>query len=296
MRCLGLAMAGLGLVMVGTAANAQGVPVSERDFSGVEIETTDLGNGTYMLQGDGGNITVAVADDSMLLVDTMFYPLHGRIRIALAAINDLPVRYIINTHHHTDHRSGNALFVMQGATVIAHENFNRNLSAPNQVNPPMPETFATETYDDARTVQFAGRTAELKSPEAPAHTDGDTYVYFSDANVLSTGDIYGSRDGWPNMGTGVNGLIAAMDEFIALTDDETKVLPGHGPLSSRAGIIAMRGLLAEARTRVMNLIAEGKTLDQILAENPFADFQERWSGDDRGAENFTRSIYNSLAT
>ena len=117
MNCRKLAAAVVGLAIISTGANAQGgVPVEQRDFSGVEIVTTDLGNGTYLLEGRG-NITVAVGDDGVVLVDSSFGPLHEQIRTALAEITDLPVRYVISTHHHTDHTHGNAAFVSEGAAL-----------------------------------------------------------------------------------------------------------------------------------------------------------------------------------
>ena len=298
MNCRKLAAAVVGLAIISTGANAQGgVPVEQRDFSGVEIVTTDLGNGTYLLEGRG-NITVAVGDDGVVLVDSSFGPLHEQIRTALAEITDLPVRYVISTHHHTDHTHGNAAFVSEGAIIVAHENVNKNFALANR--PIDPATFATETYTDMMTLRIPGVTAELRTPGVPAQTDGDTYVYFPDANVLAVGDIYYSRSDFPNVGggddiySGINGIIAAIDEMIALADDNTKVVSGHGPLSNRAEMIAMRDFLAEARTRVENLIAEGKTLEEVQAARPFADAQARFDADDQGAERFTRDVYIKL--
>src|SRR5262245_15370871 len=184
------ALAGAALLWAGAANGQQGI-----DFSKVEIKTTDLGNKTYMLEGAGGNITVAVGTDGIIMVDTQFAPLHDKIKAAIAKISPLPVKYMINTHYHGDHVDGNALFHKAGATIVAHDNLRirmaagtTNLLTGNKVPPAAAEAIPTMTYQvgDMK-VQVGGRTAELKHV-INAHTDGDTWVYFPDANVLALGD------------------------------------------------------------------------------------------------------------
>src|SRR5262249_12830919 len=154
----------------------------------------DLGNKTYMLEGSGGNITVAVGADAVLVVDTEFAPLHDKIKAAVAKISPLPVRYVVNTHYHGDHTGGNEAFAKEGAAIVAHDNVKKRLDegATNALTgaktAPAPANAPTMAYSDKPNVMVKGRTIQI-AHAANAHTDGDTYVFFSDANVLSTGDI-----------------------------------------------------------------------------------------------------------
>src|ERR1044072_2917113 len=165
------------------------------DWEKVQIKTTDLGNNTYMLEGQGGNITVAVGSDGIIMVDGQFAPLSDKIKAAIKAISPLPIRYMVNTHFHGDHTGGNANFAKDGVTVVAHDNIRVRLAAgtmsglTGQMGPPVPaEGLPKQTYyGGAMTLETGGRKAQL-THAANAHTDGDTWVYFADANVLCTGD------------------------------------------------------------------------------------------------------------
>jgi cyclase len=165
------------------------------DFSKVEIKTTDLGNKTYMLQGQGGNITVAVGTDGIIMVDSEFAPLHDKIKAAIEKISPLPIKYLIDTHYHGDHTGGNALFHKDDATIVAQDNIRVRLGAGNapdgltgaKMAPQLADALPTETYaGGTKTVQVGGRKAVLNHVYN-AHTDCDTWV-FDDANVLDTGD------------------------------------------------------------------------------------------------------------
>ena len=190
--------AGLLLLAAGPAA-------AQTDYSKVEMKTTDLGHKTYMIEGAGGNITAAVGDDGIILVDGQFAPLHDKIVAAVAGISRAPIRFLVNTHYHGDHTGGNEGFAKDGVVVAAHENVGRRLGA-GTVNgltgaktPPAPQgAIPTKTYTDATTLQVKGREARL-AHIANAHTDGDTYVYFADADVLSTGDIVTLGARYPNI-------------------------------------------------------------------------------------------------
>ena len=177
------------------AASAQqaGGPSVGPDWSKIEIKTTDLGNRTYMLEGFGGNTTIAVGDDSVIMIDGHFAPLHDKLKAAIAALTPQPVRFLVNTHNHRDHVGGNEPFSKDGAVVVAHENVRSRLAAGTTMaipevkyTPAPPEALPTITHKSGMVLEVKGRTAQLKYP-ANAHTDGDTYVYFADANVLSTG-------------------------------------------------------------------------------------------------------------
>jgi cyclase len=289
----------LGLLLL-TAGSA----MAQADYSKVEMKTTDLGQRTYMIEGSGGNITAAVGDDGVILIDGQFAPLHDKIKAAVAAVSKEPIRFLVNTHFHGDHTGGNESFAKDGAIVTAHENVAKRLSAGTTngltgvKTPPAPQgaiPARTYTYEILLSVQ--GREAALKHP-ANAHTDGDTYVYFADANVLSTGDIVTLGTRYPNIdfanGGTIDGMIAGTDVFLKLANDETKIVPGHGPLTNKAGVATYRDMLMTARDRVAKLIAEGKSLDEAVATKPFSDIGTKIGANEEQNANFVRVIYHSL--
>ena len=273
------------------------------DFDKVVIKTTDLGNRTYMLEGEGGNITVAVADDGVIMVDSQFAPLYGKINAAIAALTQQPIRYLIITHFHRDHTGGNEAFGRDGATIVAHENVKTHLATGtrngltgNKVPPAPAIALPTETYKDTMTVRLQGRAAELKHP-VDAHTDGDTYIYFADANVLVTGDIvFFGR--YPNIdflyGGSIDGMIRGVDDLLNFAKDDTKIVPGHGPVGTKAIMREYRQMLVEARDRIQKLKAAGKTEDEVVAAKPNADYDAKFGSDARATGNFIRVIYRSL--
>lgn len=283
-----------------TAAPAAPPPV---DFSKVTITTTNLGKGTYMLEGQGGNITVAVGGDGIIMVDGQFAPLHDKIRAAIAAVTPLPVKYVVNTHFHGDHTGGNAGFAADGATITAHSNV-RNRLAAGTVNgltgvrtPPVAAAaLPTKTYEKAITLRVKNRQAALRHI-GNAHTDGDTYVYFADANVLATGDIV-TVGRYPNIdvanGGNIKGMIAAVTAYLKLSNKDTKIVPGHGPLLTRAQVADYRTMLVTARDRVAKLVAAGKTEDEAVAANPLADIGAQLRASDAASANFVRLIHRSL--
>jgi cyclase len=293
------ALAGTAVLFAG-AANAQGV-----DFSKVEINTIDLGNKTYMLTGQGGNITVAVGTDGIIMVDTQFAPLHDKIKAAIAAISPLPIKYVINTHYHGDHVGGNAAFHKDGATIVAHDNIRIRMAAGttnalngNKTPPAEADALPTETFMVGGTkVQVGGRVAEVNHVYT-AHTDGDTWVYFPDANVLALGDVF-TRN-YPNLDWGsggtIDGMVLANERYLKAANDQTKVVPGHGPLATKANIQEFRDMLATARDRVKKLYDEGKSEEQVLAAMPLADLDKKWGGA-QGLSTppiFLRNVYNSF--
>jgi glyoxylase-like metal-dependent hydrolase (beta-lactamase superfamily II) len=292
--------------MLGTAAPAQQLqPLAPApDFDRVAIKTTNLGNQIYVLEGEGGNITVAVADDGAVVIDSQFAPLYGKIRAAIAAVTDKPVRYLIITHFHRDHTGSAEAFGRDGATIVAHASVKAHMEAGtrngltgNTVPPAPAIALPKVTYQDSLTLRLAGRSAELRHSPA-VHTDGDTYVYFPDADVLATGDIV-FLGRYPNIdfayGGSIDGMIRGVDEVINFAKETTTIVPGHGPVGTKAMMREYREMLVVARDRIAKLKAAGKSEDEVVALKPNADYDVRYGLDARSNSNFIRVVYRSLA-
>jgi cyclase len=273
------------------------------DFDKVTIKPVDLGNRTYMLEGEGGNITVAVADDGVIMVDSQFAPLYGKIKAAIAKISPLPVRYLIITHFHRDHTGSAEAFGKDGAIIVAQENVKtrmasgtRNGLTGNLVPPAPAIALPKETYKDSMTLRLQGRTAELRYSK-DVHTDSDTYVYFPEANVLATGDIV-FLGRYPNIdfayGGSIDGMIRGVEEVLDFAREDATIVPGHGPVGTKAMIREYREMLVVARDRIQRLKAAGKTEDEVVAARPNADYDARFGLDERSNGNFVRVVYRSL--
>jgi cyclase len=282
-------------------------PTPVPDFDKAAIKTTDLGNRTYMLEGVGGavggNVTIAVGDEGAIVVDNMFAQMYGKIKAAIAAVTSQPVRYVVNTHFHRDHTGGNEAFGKDGAVIVAHENVKRVLASGSRnglncaVTPPVSESaLPKETYKDTMTLKLRGRSAELRHP-ADVHTDGDTTIYFADANVLVAGDLvfYGR---YPNIdfvyGGSIDGMIRGTDELLNFAREDTTIVPGHGPAGNKAMMRDYRTMLAAARERIATLKAAGKTEDEVVALKPTADYDAKFGVNERAIGNFLRVIYRTL--
>ncbi len=295
-----------GILALSAPLSAQQPPAASPppDFSKVEIKSTDLGDGLYMLEGQGGNITVAVAKDGIIMVDGEFAPLHDKIKTAIAALSNQPIKYLINTHFHGDHTGGNEPFAKEGVTIIAEVNVKNRLAAGTSngltgiKTAPAPEAaLPSKTYTGAFKIKLAGRVADLKHI-ANAHTDGDTYVWFKTANVLSTGDTF-TNGRYPNIdfanGGNIKGMITAADAYLKLTNGKTKIVPGHGPAADKAALVEYRTMLVTARDRMAKLVKAGKSEDEVVAAKPFADLDAKWAPTELASKNFIRVVYHSLA-
>lgn len=299
----------LAMTIVAAAfAFATGAPsawAQQQNLADAQITTKDLGQGAYMLLGPGGNITIVTASDGILMVDAEFPPVHDKVRAAIGAVSQQPIKAIVNTHYHPDHTSGDAAFIKEGVTVIAQENVKKRLLAGytngltgNHSNPRPPDAMPTKTYtgNTGPTLKVKGRTAKV-GHIANAHTDGDSYVYFPEVNVLATGDIV-SLGRYPNIdfanGGNIKGMIAGVDKYLKIANDKTQIVPGHGPLVHNADLVAYRAFLIEARDRVAKLIKEGKSEQEAVAARIFADWDAKVNANEQASANFTRVVYNSL--
>ena len=303
----GLAVAAAALIAASALAQQpQPAPAAPPppDFSKVEIKTTDLGDGVYMLEGQGGNITVATAKDGIIMVDGEFAPLHDKIKAAIAVISNQPVKYLINTHFHGDHTGGNVPFAKDGVMIVAHANVKTRLAAGTingltgvKTPPAESDALPGKTYTDSFKIMMNGRVADLKHI-ANAHTDGDTYVWFKTANVLATGDTF-TNGRYPNIdfanGGNIKGMIAGSDAYLKLVNDKTRIVPGHGPVGDKAALLDYRTMLVTARDRMAALVKQGKSEDEVVAAKPFADLDVKWAPTELASKNFIRVVYHSLA-
>lgn len=287
------------LVAAAAPASAQQGP----DFSQAQISTTDLGHRTYLLTGPGGNITLVIGADGVVMIDSEYAPLHDKVRAAVARLTAQPIRYLVDTHFHGDHTGGNAAFARDGAIVVAHTNVRRRLQqgtinglTGTRTAPAVAEALPARTYEDAMVLRLQDRSVQLRHA-ANAHTDGDTYVWIADANVLATGDTV-TIGRYPNIdfanGGSIDGMIAASEQYLKLVNDATKIVPGHGPLASKAQLAHYHDMLVAARDRMARLIDEGEGEADVLAGRPFADFDQELGASEQQAQNFIRVVYHSL--
>jgi len=275
------------------------------DWAKIEIKATDLGNRTYMLTGAGGNITVAVGSDAIIMVDGQYAPLSDKIKAAIREISPLPIRYLVNTHYHGDHTGGNENFARDGVTIVGHDNIRVRLAAGTisgmtgaKAAPRPADALPKQTYvGGSFALETGGRKAQL-THVANAHTDGDTWVYFADANVLATGDTFNNLKRYQNIdymnGGDVRGMIRALDAYLRVANDSTKIVPGHGPLATKADLTTFRDMLVASHDRIKKLVDEGKSEDEVIGAKPLADFDATWANNSGHAAGHTKNVYNSF--
>ncbi len=273
------------------------------DADKIEIQTVQVADGLYVLVGEGGNIGVSVGSDGILLVDAQYAPLHQKIMAAIRKISQQPIRYLINTHHHTDHVEGNEAMAKAGAVIVAHENLRERLSAgdpnpnnPARATPPAPkQALPVLTYSESITLHFNGEEIYVYHPP-PAHTDGDSVVYFRRANVIHVGDLPSSIR-YPRIDTrngSVDGMIAAADHILEIANQDTKIIPGHiGTAISVKELQEQRDMFVVVRDRILSGIRAGKTMEQIIASKPTAEFDEKRKGR-LAPDGFVRLLYQTM--
>jgi cyclase len=282
-----------------------GVHSSAQDFAKVQIKTEKITGNTFMLSGGGGNIGVSAGNDGVLMIDASYAPLSGKIKAAIAAVSGKPVRFVVLTHWHQDHTGGSEHFAGEGAVLVSHENVRKRLSTEQSIDflgekikvHPLPESaLPVITLKQEVTFHLNGEEIRVFHMEQ-AHSDGDAVVHFRRSNVIHAGDLY--FNGWYpfidlSAGGSINGMIRAVKKVLALCDGDTKVIPGHGPLSDRAGLKNYLGMLTAVRDRVAREIRRGKILDAVIAARPTRDFDSAWGKGLLKPEQFVTIVYNSL--
>ena len=273
-------MAGL-VLAVSPAAFAQ------QNLDNVQIKVEDVSDGLYMLVGQGGNIGVSTGPDGVFVIDDQYAPLSDKILAAIRSRQEGPVHFVINTHWHRDHTGGNEIFGGAGAVIVAHDNVRARMSVDQfmeafgrRVPAAPPGALPVITFSDRLTFHWNGD--EITAVHvASAHTDGDAIIHFRKANVVHMGDTYFSGT-YPFIDTGsggsIDGVISAAEIVLGFIDDDTSIIPGHGPLSRRSELMGYRDMLVSVRGAVQELIEAGMTRDEIIAAKPTAALDADWGG------------------
>ncbi len=291
----------MALVLMFTAAALAGPAANPMDE--VKIEVVPVAERIVMLSGRGGNIGVSFGDDGVILIDDQYAPLTPKIRAALAMLSDEPVRFVLNTHWHGDHTGGNENLGKQGALIVAAAGVRRRMAAGGFMEafkrevPPAPGVaLPVITFDGQVTFHVNGYDIEaINLP--PAHTDGDSVVIFKGANAVHMGDLY-FNGLYPviDYGSGghIDGMIAAIDHVLPLLDDQSAVIPGHGPLSNKAELKVYREMLATLAPRFKKAIKQGKTVEQVKALKLTAEFDAKWGKGYFTPDEWSGIVYEGL--
>ncbi len=282
------------------------IAIGAQNPDDVQITTTRLADGVYMLMGQGGNMGLSVGPDGAFLIDDQFAPLTEKILAAIADVTSEPVRFVFNTHWHGDHTGGNENLGRAGAMIVAHKNVRERMSVeqvlerigrPVSTTPASPDgALPVVTFTEE--VSFHVNGDELHAFHVSnAHTDGDAIVHLVGANVVHMGDTF-FRDRFPFIDTAtggsIDGLIAAAGAALAVMDAETQIIPGHGPLSDREDLRNYRDALKAMRDAVADLMAEGRSLEQIQAARPIQAQAELWGQDRASEDGFVATIHHGL--
>jgi cyclase len=316
------------LVVVGARLPSQQRPAAagggQPNFANVEVHVLPVQGNIYMLVGAGGNVTLQIGEDGVLLVDTSVAEMSDKIVAAIRKLTDKPIRYIINTHAHPDHVGGNQNIgrqgmtiagggntgfvsdIEKGAAILAHENVQSQMSAPTgRQSAYPPAAWPTDTFFTKRKdLFFNGEAIEILH-QPNAHTDGDVFVFFRRSDVVSAGDIFGTET-YPvidhMLNGSINGIIDALNRLLDITipkdkqEGGTYVIPGHGRLSDEADVLEYRDMLTIIRDRVQDMVKKGMTLEQVKAARPTLDYDARY-GATSGfwtTEMFIQAVYDDL--
>ena len=286
------------LALVLTCGVGSGYAQPNIDFAKLELQTVKVADGLYVLMGGPaqGNIAVSVGNDGIFLVDSMYGQMHQKIVDAVRALSPQPIRYVVNTHLHGDHTAGNAAMAKLGAAIISHENMRKRLADAQNAAPL--GMLPVLTYTDSLTLHFNGEEILIYHP-APAHTDGDSIIYFRKANVVHVGDIPASLR-YPNIGVNeggtVDGMMAAARQLMKIVKPDTKIIPGHlGPIVSFKEIEQQLTMFAAVRDRIAAAIKTGKTEAEVVASKPTKDFDDGRMGGAITPDRFVSLVYTDLS-
>jgi glyoxylase-like metal-dependent hydrolase (beta-lactamase superfamily II) len=279
------------------------VDIALKESASAKITVQALRRNINVLLGPGGNVAVLTGPDGKLLVDSEVATARANVSAALAGINVDPIKQLINTHWHFDHTGGNEWVHQAGASILAHENTRKRLSVDTRVEgwvytfPAAPAgAIPTTVFGDEHTVHFNGSTLALKY-YGPAHTDSDISVYFSEADVLHTGDTFWNRE-YPfidySTGGSIDGQIRAAEANLAKASATTVVIPGHGAVGGKADLTLFRDVLVEAREKVAGLKKQGRTLEEVISAKPTARYDAEWGQGFQSPQSFLGWVYQGV--
>jgi len=287
-----------------TGADQTIIQKATEQFDNSPLKTISLGNGLFLFSGDGGNVVAVVDDGSTLLIDSGMETRAPELNDAVFKATMRPVTRLVNTHWHFDHTGGNVFLGSSGVIIVAQENVKKQLSSVHDVpfvglrDGHYPEqALPTVTYPGSMALRQGPYRLTLAN-YGSAHTDGDTIIYIAPANVAVLGDIF-SNHVYPiidlTSGGSIDGLILSVDRILGQTGEQTKIVPGHGPVALRADLQAYRDMLAQVRKRIQQLVAAGKTMDEAVAAAPTKDFDAKWGSGYVTPDVFTKMVFSSLA-
>lgn len=290
------------LLLAGALA-ACGESHAQQDFSKVELKVEKIAPGVAVLFGQGGNIGVSYGEDASIIIDDQYAPLTDKIAAAVKSLDPDPIRFVVNTHWHGDHTGGNENFGKGGAVIVAHDNVRARMAA-DQVSQVFKRTIPASPRAALPVVTFGQELRlhhngdVLRVIHAPsAHTDGDAIIWFEKANVVHMGDLF-FNGLYPfidtESGGGVQGMIAAADRVLAMANDQTRIIPGHGPMASKADLKIYRDYLADITAKVQAGIKAGRTLEQIAASKPSAAYDAKYAGKFISPDQLVFFIHTSL--
>jgi cyclase len=283
------------------ASPADTLATTRKQMATAPIDVTKLTDTLTMLSGPGGNVVVLNGPDGKLVVDTFVQGAFTPLRQRLDAMGGAPVKLAINTHWHFDHADNNESFRKAGAGVLAHQNTAKRLSEPHDLlgmhfDPVPADALPTQTFDDVYSLSMNADLVHL-SYVAPAHTDTDITVYFTDDEVLHLGDLF-FNGMYPfidsSTGGNINGMIAAAERALKLLTASMKVVPGHGPLADRAALVKYRDMLVTVRDRVQKLKTAGRTEKEVVVAKPTADLDPMWGKGFMQPDVFVGIVFNTL--
>ena len=261
--------------------------LSQRDFNNVEIITHHVAGSVYYLEGAGGNIGLSVGEDGVVMIDDQYAPLTDKILAAIRQLNQGEIRFVINTHVHGDHTGGNENLGKMGVLILARDEVRVRLVAQSPT-----AALPVLTYSDAITIHLNGEEVYAFSVP-PAHTDGDTFIHFTESDVIHAGDVFRTT-AFPvidtNNGGSLEGSLQALGLLIGAAGPDTKILPGHGEISSRLDVMAFRDMIIEVSGQVEGMLEQGLSYEEISAANPTEAYNGRYGDPDR----FLRAVFTEL--
>jgi glyoxylase-like metal-dependent hydrolase (beta-lactamase superfamily II) len=283
------------------AAPADPLAAARAQMGAAPLESVKLSDNLTMLSGPGGNVVVLNGPDGKVVVDSFVQTAWDKLKLSLDGMGNAPIRVLIDTHWHFDHTDNNSNFRAAGAQILAHENTRKRLAEPHDLLgmhlPPSPAAaLPTQTFAATHRLQANGENL-LLGYIPPAHTDTDIYIQYPRANVIHLGDTF-FNGMYPfidaTTGGNINGMIAAANRSLDLAGAGTRIVPGHGPLADRAALARYRDVLVTVRDRVQREKAAGKSVQEVVAAKPTAEFDAAWGMGFMQPDVFVTIVYSTL--